>query len=547
VSRLSIKKIADLGDESFELFWHAGLLEVNSDWFVRSVMLGLDSGRFNMIELPIGLLPVLSLGHVFDKGEMLDRTVRGIHGSALILNMSNFEDITSDQIPRKLYSFSKSSGGTQHVIRFRSTKGVVLIPAIELIRYLFLHNCTLANSLMRPGGLNLLFHPEMPGFQRKLNLRFTALMPSNCLSSQFAQEFAWIALDSGARKSWDSVYLQSRDQKYVTFIPPPIHESTWKFRGIQDGDQWFVLELLHLTGKVHPCNELIYGHPSMKEIIYGDGGDYSMPNSDFSDDGNFTEHVIHDYELDDGQDGAKAGSLKTTEAYSKQSSFDTDITVKKMVIKIDGQPGNAKRKQSTATGTKVEVHKIIKVSAGDRNLFATLQPLEFKLLTPAASDCIGDLDALSETVKEMARRLPEVHFAMSLCQLKPGRVFSKANRKPRVGLVVIVTATGNPSIVLLDVERSGDVALSLVALHFHRQVSFDLIESSVKKALDGLVDASGHWDHDVELELSDVCKCERLPKILTPRKKAKVKGQTTLWAIKLLHKLGLEEYPRERS
>lgn len=213
------------------------------------------------------------------------------------------------------------------------------------------------------------------------------------------------------------------------------------------------------------------------------------------------------------------------------------------MIELD-RPGGLRTKEPTpASGAPAEIRKTIKVSAGEQNLRAKLPPLEFRLLTPATWDCLGDLKALAGTVRYMADRVPEIRFAMSLCQLKAGRVFSTANRKPRVALVVTISSPVDPPIVLLDVERTGDVALSLLALRFHRHLSFGATEASVKLALDGLVDSSGHWDHEIEKELGGVCACERLPKMLTPRKNVDGWGQMGLWAVKLLRRLGLEAVP----
>ena len=153
---------------------------------------------------------------------------------------------------------------------------------------------------------------------------------------------------------------------------------------------------------------------------------------------------------------------------------------------------------------------------------------------------MGDLEALVDTVRQMSLIKPEIQFTMSLCQLKAGRAFSTANRKPRICLVVTIDPPNEFPIVLLDVERSGDVAVSLVAMHFHSHVLFDVMEKSVRSVFDGLVDSSGHWDHDVEASLSSVCACERLPKLLTPRGQMKKVGQTTLWAKRLLSKLRLD-------
>lgn len=545
MSRLFLRQLGELGPEHVELYWLAGLCEENNAWFVRAVVRGMETDRYSMILLPIGLAPLLSLGYVFADGEMLSLPARGVLGSATVSDVSDYEEITSADISPELYSFGTKGGGIQRLFRYRTVHGEILIPAIELIRYLFLHNRTLANTIMRPGGLNLLFHPQLPGYQKELTLRFSSKMPNSCLSRQFAQEFAWIALDPDARRAWDSVLQQSRGKQYVTFAPPQLQESMWKFRGVQYGHQWQVLELLHLTGKSHPCHELHYGHPSMKEIRRDLGKNDAKPESD-SDKGDgeiSREHVVYDYELDDGQDGAKAGDQKTTDTYSKQSEFDQSIVVEKLLIKLQREGAPPANDTVLATGTRAEIRKKIKVSSGEQSHGATLAPLEFKLLVPATWDCIGDLEALAGTVSHMANRLPKVRFAMSLCQLKSGRVFSMANRKPRVALVVTIAPPNSPSIVLLDVDRTGDVALSLIALYFQNQATFDIVEISVKRALDGLVDRSGHWDHQIEEALTGICTCERLPKMLTPRNNAVAKGQMAVWALKLLRRLGLEIAP----
>jgi hypothetical protein len=86
-----------------------------------------------------------------------------------------------------------------------------------------------------------------------------------------------------------------------------------------------------------------------------------------------------------------------------------------------------------------------------------------------------------------------------------------------------------------------------MVLHFKLHALFEDVETSVKLMLDSLVDASGHWDHLTELELTEVCTCERLPKMLNPREKAGAQGQTTLWAVKLLVRLGLIDGKRIKA
>lgn len=61
-----------------------------------------------------------------------------------------------------------------------------------------------------------------------------------------------------------------------------------------------------MPGKNHPCDELHYGHPFMKEVVRTSGktADKAGDDTENEDDNASREHVTYDYELDDGQEGA---------------------------------------------------------------------------------------------------------------------------------------------------------------------------------------------------------------------------------------------------
>lgn len=537
MSKLVIQQFAELGSEHFELHWLAGFTRNESGaWFVKTAIRGMSSLKFYMRLLPIGMLPLLTLGKVFANGQMQLLSSKGLIDTATISDMSQYEEVTSAEIHPSLYSFGDRPSGIQRLFRYSTANGEILIPAIELIRYLFLHNRTLANALMRPGSLNLLFRPELPGYQSDLEVQFTADMPKSYLSDQFALEFVWLALDKDARHGWDSVYLQSQGEAYVTFTPPPLKNSKWTFRGVKYGDCWLVLELLHLTGKRSPCDKLSYGHPLLKKVIRDSDGHTETEGNDAGNIGAQKEHIVYDYQLDDGQAGSKSNRLqRRADIHSKRSDFDRDISIEKLLIDTH-QLGGAIKPVEFAIQL-VERRQTIKVSAGEQACNAALPPLNFNLLTPASWDDLGDLEALANAVYQMANKLPEVQFTMSLCQLKAGRAFSMANRMPRVALVVTITMPAQPPIVLLDIERTGNVALSLLVLRFKCIPSSEVLESKVKLVLDGLINASGHWNHEVEKGLAEICPCERLPKMLTPRENAGLAKQQLKWALKLMSRL----------
>lgn len=543
MSRLILKSVANLAGEPVELYWFAGLTKQGRDaWFVRAVFRGTTTGQFHLKALPIGLLPVLTLGSVFEHGERKVEPFRGTQATISIADLSEYEVITSADIPQHLYSFDGHPGGVQRLFRFRTALGILLIPAIEWIRYLFLHNRTLANTVMRPGALNLLFSPQAPGYQAERVIRFTSEMPERCLSDRFVKEFAWLALDSDARRAWDSVSLESINQAFVSFAPPALRYSTWRFRGIQEGDAWLVLELQHMTGRKVPCRSLEYSHPKLKRVIrvHREGGSKDPRGGGASGSRNDGEGKPElKYEVDDGQEGSQANSkLKSTPGLSKLLDFENEISVtaqrETTERESSGKPSNAPAPGGKPTGRT----KNIKVSGGERAGSAKLPPIEFSLLDAAPTSRMGNLDALDETARHMRDQLPGVGFVMSLCQLKAGRAFSQIGREPRSAMVVVISRHAVAPIVLLDVERTGVLALSLVVLRFRSPVvDSRQIERVAKEMLDGLVDAGGHWSNKVEERLTSECTCERFPNLLIPRDMAKFRAK--IWALRLIERLGL--------
>lgn len=257
-------------DEELELYWHAGLRhDHRMGWQVQAVTQGLGSGRFRLWPLPIGLLPLLPLGRRFVDGRLADVQVRGEIGDVVIPNVAHGEEITSDRIPPGLYPFGRHRGGVQRLLRYETAQGTCLIPTVELVRFLFLHNKTLAHALMRPGGLMELFCPVETGIHRKLQLDFTTQVPVRALSRHFLKEFAWLAIHPEGYRSWSSVHERSIGQRYVSFRPPPLRNSAWIFRGVRQDGVWLVLELLQVTGKECPARKISYSHPALKR--YEDG------------------------------------------------------------------------------------------------------------------------------------------------------------------------------------------------------------------------------------------------------------------------------------
>jgi hypothetical protein len=544
MSKLILKALAALVDDLCELYWLTGVINDGDRWTIRAVFRGLETGTFHTEVLPIGTLPLLALGSIARLGALTnERSEPGLH-AAMVNDVGAPEIVTSAEIPADLYSFGGRRTGVQKVFVYRTRGTTLFVPVVELVRYLFAHNRTLANALWRPNGLEQLYVPQLPGVRERLDLRFSAEMPLRCLSNRFATEFAWLALDPDGRRSWDSVRARSDLQPFILFDPPRIRSSIWHYRGVKVDGAVLVREIVHLSGRRLPFKELNYGHPKLKQVqrVPNEG---EPPNGTSGNRGGGKPAGTPSgkrFELDPSS--GESGSLSKLQLMgdrSKLLDFENRanvVPVRETVVRPEGaQSGTGSAGNVGVLPPPPSQEKVVVVSAGERASGVPLPPLEFQLLNPLPESAMGNLDALDETVRHLRDIAPSVQFERSLVALKSGRAFSEGARQARAAMIVMVTPPGRGPIVLLDVERTWVPALSLLALRFELGREASVVASCVKQTLDGIVDGGGHWCSVVEEALGDVCLVERIPKLLCPRVEFKTRAK--VWALRLAERLQL--------
>lgn len=543
--RFRIKEF-DIGNEVQELYWIAGTaFNADSDCFIRPVLRGVDSGTFKMTQPPIGLLPMLTLGRRYHHGYLLERSMTGLLDKLLIPDIADGIEVTSADLPKRLYSFDEQKVGAQKLLKYHIDGIDLYLPTIELIRYLFLHNKTLANALMRTDALHTYFKPQQPGYQEEMQIDFAAEMPLASITLDFVREFAWLALDVEGRRAWDSVQSLSLGQEYLTLSPPSIKQALMEYRGLFDGDNVLVLELISLSGRTLPCKKITASHPGLKRVKWNDRPD--EPDGEGQEDESDEtpkdpiEVVEYDYDIDD--EGAGSTSQRSQKAFDvalKRSSFGNVVEVERIVIKEtrDRTTGSDKKSKGEKTVTK----KTINVSVGNVSEHGEVAPVELQLLVPGRPEDSGDLYLLANVVKYMVGLLPDAEISMALCQLKSGKQFSMMDRHPRLAMVTTIYAKDIPPIILLDTDHSDDSALSLLAVKFHAHRPFNELEPIIEQILDGLIDNNGHWDTALEAGLHETCRFERFPRLMTPREDDQENNRSAVRAVKLAARLGLMKF-----
>ena len=541
MKRMVFKSVAKLAaDDPVEIFWLAGLeLNEKNEWKVRTVYRNRHTGQLIHSREPIGMLPLLTLGTWFNFGELKTDNLPGEQVGIIVPDVGRPEIITSAELPPELYPLPEGKAGKQRLFRYRTAKGNVLIPVIELVRALFVHNRALALALMRPAGLEQLFVPMESGQQDKVKLQFTKEMPRSAIGQDLAMNFAWVVLDRGARRSWDSVLKESRGQSYVLFDPPSIRNSVWTFRGVHHDNQWFVLELQSIRGRRLPFSTMEYGHPGfLKAITAGkEGGGHTGPKPT-SPAGSKDTWLGKEYDVDDGEGGSGSYlGAKAVDLLNRRSTFENKVKVVRVRKEVERQ--GKKIEDNKQKPPRPKNPRATQVTTGERASAGRLPPLEFKTISSAPWASMGDLEALDETVRHMRDMLPTIQFSMGLVILKQGPAVASVGSSPRVAMVVTIQPPGKPPIVLIDIERTGIAALSAMSMHFAADMPEAKIEAAVQKMLDGWAKAGGYWASEVERLLFACCRCQRLPKVLIPREKSAEYGKG--WANRLIEKLGLKE------
>ncbi|SEA63596.1 hypothetical protein [Rubrimonas cliftonensis] len=247
----------------------------DGSWLIKLILRWRDSDRQSTAVVPMGALPLLSIGRVFISGNRSDLAWTGKVADITIPDVSACEEIESDAVPGELlaplFSSARRRGPPQSVLLYRVGDRRIYVPAIELIRACHLTCSTLATAILRPQALMGLYRPLRPGAHERLRLDFTAALPVGLLRGKrapgFVERFAWTAVHPEGRRSWDSVARLSPGSGSLRIAPPALIGSEWRVRMIEADNAALVLEIASITGKEQVAEEIVYTHPKLIRYV----------------------------------------------------------------------------------------------------------------------------------------------------------------------------------------------------------------------------------------------------------------------------------------
>lgn len=255
------------------------------------------------------------------------------------------------------------------------------VPCIEIIRSFFAINKQMAYLLLEPGGLLKVCKSEFKCGRVKIN--FSNEVPVSTLNYILVTRIATILYHSAWWDSWQQVWSRSiknpGDRTVFSKLfcsPPTVKDSAWSVRGIPNGDDFFVLEVLGIRTETKiPFFEITYTHPKLtfltkqaEPTVTGNGtGNDSEPRDGSSAEGEIGSDTKPPKEL--------TSPLRESIAVSP-IEFGSSVKVLKQYSERKSKPGGSKSPRRSGRESS-QSEGAIPVSMGDGAGHGEIRAAEF--------------------------------------------------------------------------------------------------------------------------------------------------------------------------
>jgi hypothetical protein len=497
-------------------------------------------------ELPFSLLPILMPGFVVSQGVVQDARRTGQQQQVILDSLAEAEEVgVMDVVSRRLYDMTGHRGGEQRILRYRSGYRTILIPTIELIRFLYLHDRVLAEALLEPAGLVELAVTPPPGHYGGIEIDFTEKLPRKVLTPEFIREFSWLAVHPDGRRTWDSVQRRSLGKRFLSLAPPPVRDCRLVFRGVGHGGTWLVLEITSLSGRTLPAKAINWAHPSECErnrVVGGDGPGKARSNGPHGE-----SRPIHEREhmIENGKGQREGVNQDVMPLGGRRGCFANEAELNKILRprRVFNFEGEIQRKTRSDAGQPIDpdlppkiIRKTVSVEAPAPS--EGLPPVDFNMLDEAGLDDIGDLSLLKQVLLRIEKACPDLTLTIRVVFLKPGKAISSCGLKRRTCLIGLFTSRLRPPMIVLDVDHTGLTGgLAGLLLHYDRPYPMKDVARHLEMLLTALIDRYGHWDNETEKRLPTGVTVRRMPKLVRMKERASDDQYIQVWAEKIINLL----------
>lgn len=176
-----------------------------------------------------------------------------------------------DLIPFKLFTLHTKSIFYERCFLFQSGKKKIIVPCVELIRFVFGLNKWLTQSLMEVDSLSSYVQGSLD--EDKVQLEFNSNVSLSAIrTKKVLSVISRCLFDVEWSNAWNSIFTQrmsrGKTDSYISLdmIPPiEIYKSCkWDIRGVKQDEFYFVEEFIDIRPrKLYPYKEIHYTHPRL--------------------------------------------------------------------------------------------------------------------------------------------------------------------------------------------------------------------------------------------------------------------------------------------
>jgi len=478
--------------KSYTCYWYKDLVRGKHDHWYISFAMQHKQGKPKNVVYPIGALPNFRLGREYNGRQDVTAALNGRLDVACFVDLAQGELVKAWPWAKPFLHFYKDKDiGKQWLWKIESGRISYFIPCVELLRALFIPNSTFARALFRPAGLAEICPPPKIS-ESNLHFDFFPNVPISSVNSAVSLRLlSWLHIDDAARESWHSIYKYHASARHrdkpsipVRFTPPSIKDVTIDFRGVEnkyDPSEFLVFEIERILFPPLGLSHISYSHPKMQRRKEGD-----RPSGG-------TRTIV-----------SKRAKQKLQESNVDAKATSNVAVVKTPMMLIESaetlhiQPilNGAIHIGSTGAGDKALPPSTIvrkSVSANDVSKEGTAAPLEFKSV--GRNDLRKDdgLYVFSAAIKSLANANPTWKVTQELFELQGDSAFCFTFNRRRRCLLITFVFVDRASVWLIEIERTGGVTRSTLAIKEKSRESLEYIESVVQAFAENLQTAAGRW------------------------------------------------------
>lgn len=471
-------------DLKVKLLWFGNVFQKNQKWRIQ---VGFEvNGKSEILDFPVGLLPLFRIGQWYYNGTPLSTQKEGILSQVKVLKFDQGQIMDSLGACRAVgyYLHGQPNLMKNKLWAFSVDNVIYYVPFIELLRVLFATGKDVSNAIFRPNGLNYLID-QVTHVGNSIEILFSKEVPKSSLEDDFIRHIAWVLSDDRVYASFESVfsyiYAQNGRQFGVSLeiALPALSELELYYRGIVRSNEVLILEILGIDGLDDNLEIIDVRHPLLKEKMYVPGTKkrvYSQKNPD-----------IFEIQTQTSDIPKKDSDQPVVKTDATRLGFNNETLIRKFKV-----PSQIIHQGNEFTVIPGRGGAVVVAGVDESVDGGKLQPLNVKSLEIGVVNQETGLEDFLKMIKYLSTHYKDLKIDISLIELPSHRRFAYLDTGEKRKCAVVKIMRNNRTTYVLEIARPDEHLVTTLLLYPDNYDQKDHDEK-IQQILRKLSFKQGHW------------------------------------------------------